>query len=94
MPDAFLATASNPQSVDLRTLAHLLPLELRDAVLAAVSLSLSVSTRFAFRKPNLTQAIEDMDCLYPLPRRCILGVCPRLGRLPMIDRHLTAVSLP
>jgi len=43
MPDAFLATASNPQSVDLRTLAHLLPLELRNDVLAAVSLSLSVS---------------------------------------------------
>jgi hypothetical protein len=57
MPDAFLDTASNPQSVDLRTLAHLLPLELRNDVLAAVSLSLSVSTQFAFRfrKPNLTQ---------------------------------------
>ena len=50
MPEAFLATASNPQSVDLRTLAHLLPLELRDAVLAAVSLSLSVSTNLLFER--------------------------------------------
>lgn len=58
MPDAFLATASNPQSVDLRTLAHLLPLELRKDVLAAISLSLSVSIQFAIRKPNLTQTRE------------------------------------
>ena len=50
MPDAFLAIASNPQTVDLRTLAHLLPLDLRNAVLAAVSLSLSVSTHLHFER--------------------------------------------
>lgn len=83
MPESFLATASNPQSVDLRTLAHLLPLELRNDVLAAVSLSLSVSIPFAFRKPNLTQTIENMDCLYPLPRRRILGVWPRYDSHPI-----------
>lgn len=54
MPESFLDTASNPQSVDLRTLAHLLPIELRNDVLASVSLSLSVGTQFAFRKANLT----------------------------------------
>ena len=83
MPEAFVDTASNPQSVDLRTLAHLLPIELRNEVLASVSLALSVGTQFAFRKPNLTQTIENLDCLYPLPWRCILGVWPRYDRHPI-----------
>lgn len=44
MPKGLLGSVSNPRSIDLRTLVEIPSLELREAVLSAISLAISVGS--------------------------------------------------
>lgn len=76
-PAGFTSLSHNPLELDLRSLVHINPLELRKEVLCAISQSVSVCTSFLSSVFNETEQwesrIERLDCLYTMSRSCIPG---------------------